>query len=198
MLTHLQDNYGQLMPHELLGHEDTVKKMIYNPRYPILAVFSDIEELLELSDITGTSYTKYQSVSIAYIILHRTGKFGLVIREWNRTTTVQRTWVRFKQFFWTAHQELKETSNLTMEDPDMHHTNMVRNVVAGLQEDLQQEQAPTENAATILEPIDHVENAVQNTQKELFPQLQQMQAVIWAIQMQYYAAPRHAHKDYGG
>ena len=31
VLTHLQDNYGQLMPHELLKREDVIKKTIYNP-----------------------------------------------------------------------------------------------------------------------------------------------------------------------
>ena len=80
-------------------------------------------------------------------------------------TKVQRKWVRFKQFFQTAHQELRETSNLTVEDADMHHANMVRDVVAGLQEVLQQEQVSTENLTVIEAPIDHVANVVQNTQK---------------------------------
>ena len=66
--------------------------------------------------------------------------FGLEIREWNHMPTTQKTWVRFKQFFRTYHQELRETSDLTVEDAGMHHANMVRNVVAGIQEALQQEQ----------------------------------------------------------
>ena len=49
---------------------------------------------------------------------------------------IQKTWVRFKQFFRTYHQELIETSDLTVEDAGMHHANMVRNVVAGLHESL--------------------------------------------------------------
>ena len=57
VLTHLQENYGQLMPHELLEKEDIVKKKNYNPRDPIAAVFSAVEELVYFSDITGTSYT---------------------------------------------------------------------------------------------------------------------------------------------
>ena len=32
VLTHLQDNCGQLIPHELLKRKDVVKKEIYNPR----------------------------------------------------------------------------------------------------------------------------------------------------------------------
>ena len=58
MLTHLQDNYGQLMLHEIVEQEDIVNKTIYNPRDPITTVFSAVEEILEFSDITGTSYKK--------------------------------------------------------------------------------------------------------------------------------------------
>ena len=31
MLTHLQYNYVQLMPHEILERKDIIKKTIYNP-----------------------------------------------------------------------------------------------------------------------------------------------------------------------
>ena len=65
VLTHLQDNYGQLMLHELLKREDIVKKAIYNPRNPIATVFSAFKEILEFSEITGTSYTQIWSVNIA-------------------------------------------------------------------------------------------------------------------------------------
>ena len=69
VLTHLHDNYGQLMPHELLQREDIVKKTIYNPRDLIATMFSAVEELLEFSDITGTSYMQLQAVNVAYVII---------------------------------------------------------------------------------------------------------------------------------
>ena len=84
-----------------------------------------------------------QSVNIVYVILHRTGKFGLAFHKCNHMITSQRTWVRFELFFRTEHRELRETSDLTMEGAGMHHVNMVHDVVAGLQEALQQEQSPT-------------------------------------------------------
>ena len=58
-------------------------------------------------------------------------------------------WVIFKLFFRTAHRELRETLDITIEDVDMHHANMVHDVVAGLQEVLHQEQVPTENPKVI-------------------------------------------------
>ena len=114
VLTHLQDNYGQLIPHNLLEREDIVKKTIYNPRNPITTVFSAVKELLDFTYIKGSSYTKLQAVNIAYAILHQTGNFGLAIHDWNRMPTIQKTWVQFKQFFRKSHRELKETSDLTI------------------------------------------------------------------------------------
>ena len=92
------------MPHELLERKDIVKKKTYQHRDPIATIFSSGEELLKFSYITGTLYKQHQAVNIIYVIIHRTRKFGLVIREWNRMPTVQKMWVCFKPFFRTAHQ----------------------------------------------------------------------------------------------
>ena len=104
VLTHLQENYVQVIPRKLLDCKDIIKKRIYNPRYPIATILFAVEELLEFSDISRTLYMHEQSVNIAYIIIHRTRKFGLEICEWSCMTTDQRTCIRFKQFCWTSHQ----------------------------------------------------------------------------------------------
>ena len=107
----------------------------------------------------------------------------MVICEWNRMPEIQKTWVRFKHFFGTAHQYLQETSDLTVEDAGMNHSNMVRDVVTGKQEALQQYQVKKETPEVVQAPVDHVTNAVQNIQQQLAKQLQQMQAMIQVIQM---------------
>ena len=103
ILTHLQENYGQLMPQECLEWEDIVKKTNYNPRDPITTVFSAVKDLLEFSDITRMYYKQLQAVNIAYMINHRTGKLGLKIHEWNHMPEIHNKWVRFKHCFWAAH-----------------------------------------------------------------------------------------------
>ena len=137
VLTHFQDNYGQLMPHKILEHEYIIKNMTYNHWDPIETILSAVKELFEFANITGTPYTQLQAVNIAYMIIHRTGKFGLEIHVWNCMPTIQKTWVWFKYTFCTAHRELQETSDHTIEDAGMHHTNMVHDAVAGLHEILQ-------------------------------------------------------------
>ena len=83
------------MTQNLLEHKDIVKKTNYHPQDPIVTVLCAVEELLEFSDITGMSYTNLQALNIAYVIIHRMGKFVLVIYEWNCMTKSQNTWVRF-------------------------------------------------------------------------------------------------------
>ena len=94
---------------------------------------------------------------------------------------IQKTWVRFKQFFRKSHRELRETFDLTVEDASIHHTNMVRDVVAELQEILQQDQAQTETLKVVQVPVDYVSTAMQNTQQQFAAQLQQMQVMMQAM-----------------
>ena len=90
----------------------------------------------QVSDITGTLYTQFQESNIVYVIIHRTGKFGMAIRNWNCMTEIQKTCVRFKHFFLTSQQELRKTK---------------------------QDQVQTETLTVVQAPVDHVANAVKNT-----------------------------------
>ena len=85
-----------------------------------------------------------------------------------------------------------------MEVAGMHQKNMARNVIAGLQKVLQQEQVLTENPTVIELPVNHVANAVQNTQKQLATQLKKIQAMVQAMQMKYSSGPQNAHQYYEG
>ena len=62
-------------------------------------MLSAVKELLKFFDITGTSYTELQAVNMAYVIIHKMGKFGLAIFEWKYMPEIHKTWVRFNQFF---------------------------------------------------------------------------------------------------
>ena len=122
------------MPHEFQEKEDEVKKTIYNPRDPIVSIFSVVDDLVELAALAATPLSIAQQVNIGYIILHKTGKQFRSIVEWNRKPVVDKTWANFKTHFCTAHKELRSTINLTAQDAGMHHANMVREVVAALQD----------------------------------------------------------------
>ena len=76
VLTHLQENYDQLIPQKILKDEEIFKKTTYHPRDPIATVFYDFEEILEFDNITGMSYTQQRSLKIVYVIINKTIKFG--------------------------------------------------------------------------------------------------------------------------
>ena len=80
----------------------------------------------------------------------------------------------------------------------MHHAKIVSNAVAGLHEDLQQEQTQIDTPTIVQVPVDHVSNTVQITHKQLATQIQQMQSMIQTIQMHYNAVPHGTIQDYGG
>ena len=106
-------------------------------------------------------------------------------------------WVGFKQFFRTTHSELRDKTDMTVQDEGMHHVNIVCSVVAGLQEVLKQEPALVEAPAIIQDPkVTHVENAVQDNQQNLASQLQKIQAMMQAIQLQY-EPPQTTYQAYG-
>ena len=81
----------------------------------------------------------------------------------------------------------------------MHHTNMVCDVVAGLQEVLQQEPGPVGAPISIQEPqVAHVETKFHDNQQQLSDHMQHMQAMMQEIQLQYAAAPHPTYQAYRG
>ena len=68
-----------------------------------------------------------------------------------------------------AHRELRKTSDLIIEDTGICHANMVRDVVSGLQEVLQQDQTLNENLNIIPEHVDYVANAVKAPRNSRIP-----------------------------
>ena len=114
--------------------EDKAKTTIYNPRDTIASVFSVVDDLVKLAALVATSISNAQQVNISYVIIHKTGNFSKPIVECNRKPVVDKTWANFKMHFRTAHKELRATTDLTAQDTGIHHANMVRDVVASLQE----------------------------------------------------------------
>ena len=189
LLLHCQETYSTLMPHKLQKKKDEAKKTIYNPRDPIASVFSVVDDLVKLSALAATLISNAQQVNIGYVILHKTGKFSQPIVEWNRNLVVDKTWANFKTHFRTANKELRATTDLTAQDAGMHHANMVRDVVAALQDTMsaaaEPEVVPTEENCAPTPPPNfdtQMANAMaasDATQQQMF---QQMQTIMETMQ----------------
>ena len=134
VIRHLFDVYGNVTPQTLQDKEQEVKATVYDLRDPIDSIFTKIEDLLEFSGAAGSLFTQPQCINIAYVILNKTGKFQLSIRDWNRKSSPQKTWINFKDPFRSAHKELRESTDITLQDSHLNHANLVKEVVEGVQQ----------------------------------------------------------------
>ena len=66
----------------LQEEEKNVKDMVYDPTHPVDVIFNKVEDLLGLSVAAHADFTAPQLINIlAYIILNRTGKYQIYIRD---------------------------------------------------------------------------------------------------------------------
>jgi hypothetical protein len=68
------------------------------------------------------AYTAQQIVSNAYSLIHNTGIFIDVCREWRRCPEAEKTWSNFKTQFAQAHTELREMTH-TAQAGGFHNAN---------------------------------------------------------------------------
>ena len=129
-LTFLMTTYGRVTPEMLNDENDKITTTIYNPALPIDVIFNKIIALSELAEAANIPYSQQQKITIAYNILNRSGRFVSDIKEWKRKPAIERTWINLKTHFRRAHDELRETSNDTLQA--MQHANIAQQVIEGI------------------------------------------------------------------
>ena len=141
VLQYLKRTYGRVTPQMLSDKTTQVTQMVYNLQLPIDAIFNAIDDLADFATLAECPIQDGQLVHYGYLILLRTGRFNESIREWNRRTANLKTWDRFKTFFRQAHQELRETTNLTLEAAELQaqQANLVQQVILGVQDVITQQ-----------------------------------------------------------
>jgi hypothetical protein len=181
ILEHLQTVYGRVSPQMLENREQELRTMLYNPKFPIDMVYNAVEDFVDYAALSGQPVSQLQTISKAYIILNKTGRFKQPITEWNRLPTVQKTWINFKDHFRQAHQEFRETTDVTLEESELerNNANLVQQVVDGLSTVLQEERT-TEEASV----ISQMANSTAESQSQLTAQLSEMQKTMALLQAQ--------------
>ena len=105
--------------------------MAYSLHQSIDLIFNALDDLADYAELSDSPYTKHQIISKAYVILNRTQRFQQPLLSWKHRACIQQTWTNFKQFFLTAHTELRLVSNFTLEEAQRHQecANLVAEVV---------------------------------------------------------------------
>jgi hypothetical protein len=181
ILDHLQAVYGRVSPQMLEDREHELRTMPYNTTDPIDVVFNAVEDYVDFAELGQQPLTQRQTIAKAYVILNKTRRFKNDITEWNRQPENQKTWINFKTHFRRAHQEFRETTDLTLEDSDLqrNNANLVQQVVDGLQQAMIAETPPDVSADLMLQMANSV-----TTQQQLHTQIQQMQQAMSLLQTQ--------------
>jgi hypothetical protein len=143
ILEYLQTVYGRVSPQMLEDREQELRTMLYNPKLPIDMVYNAVEDFVDYANLSGQPASELQTISKAYIILNKTGCFKQPITEWTRRPLVQKTWINFKDHFCQAHQEFRETTDVTLEESKLerNNANLVQQVIDGLSTVLQDKRA---------------------------------------------------------
>jgi type II secretory pathway component PulJ len=185
ILEHLQTVYGRVSPQMLENREQELRNMTYNTKYPIDVVFNAVEDYVDFAELGQQPLTQRQIIAKAYVILNKTRRFKNDIVEWNRLPEAEQTWITFKEHFRRAHQEFRETTDVTLEESELerNNANLVQQVVDGIQQAMSADSQPDESADLLAQMAN---SATQNseTQEQLKSQLQQMQQAMASLQTQ--------------
>jgi len=201
ILTYLQTAYGRISPQMLEDREQELRNLSYNPRLPIDVVFNAVEDYVDFAELALQPMSQLQSISKAYIVINKTRRFKTAITEWNRRPTADKTWINFKTHFRQAHQEFRETTDVTVEESELQrsHANLVRQVVEGVQTAMTPAVTPADTSdpsSELIQQMANSANQTSETQQHLLAQLAQMQHAMQQLQMQASQQPlpfQHHH-----
>jgi tetrahydrodipicolinate N-succinyltransferase len=185
ILAYLQDVYGRVSPQMVDTREEEVRNLAYNPQQPVDFVFNAVEDFAEFAELGGQPLSQPQIISKAYVILTKTRRFSNAIIKWKNKPSDEKTWLAFKLHFRRAHQDFRETTDITLEESELarNNANLVQQVVNGMQEAMANDTAYTDNAAMILQMTTAATQA-SDTQQQLNAQIQQMQQAMNLLQAQ--------------
>ena len=179
IICHLFEVYGNVTLQTLFKQEQKVQQLVYDPMHPIDGVFVAIDKLVNFSKAAETPYSQPQCISLAYRILNHTGLFQRWIISWNNKPAVQKTWTNFKIYFRTAHQQLKETTNLQARDSS-YHANAMKEVIQDQRSEWQTHQdTPRQTDQDSLPPITSLsENSNDSTISALQTEVASLKEII--------------------
>jgi hypothetical protein len=166
----------------MLEHRDQeLRNMTYNTKYPIDIVFNAVKDFVDYAELGQQPLTARQTIAKAYVILNKTRRFKTDITNWNRKPELDKTWTNFETHFRRAHQEFRETSDITLKESDLQQTdaNLVQQVVEGLQHAMVAEPPDEEPSDLMLQMAHSV-----TTQQQLTYQIQQMQQAMAMLSSQ--------------
>jgi hypothetical protein len=200
ILAHLQGVYGRVSPQMLEDRDNELRSMVYNTQLPIDTVFNAVDDYVDFAFLGDQALSVSQTIAKAYVILNKTRRFKNDITDWNRRPEAEKTWENFKTQFRRAHQEFRETTDVTLEDSELqrNNVNLVQQVVDGIQQSMAADTTTNDdNAAMIQQMTTNSAAQATETNQNLNSQLQQMQQSMNLLQAQVAQQGSGGYQNYG-
>jgi len=97
------------LPQQLRTKYGIVKDTTYSIDESIDIIFSTVDDLVEIGELSGHPVYPSQIVDLGFIIISKHHIFRINVRKWMQRPIVKQTWANFKDDFIADHQELRET-----------------------------------------------------------------------------------------
>ena len=124
ILDHLYATYANI-PSANLQENDYVFRTRYDMNQPTEALFDRVENCGDYAASGNTPYILEQVIGFAFQLVFQTGLFVDDCKAWKRLPTQQKTWIVFKTFSGTAHNEWRESQSTTT-GAEFHSTNLLQ------------------------------------------------------------------------
>ena len=200
---HLYPNYGEVDSFKLEEEREKVVQMNYDTTYPPDGVYETIENLMDMAEASVVPFTQHQAMNMGLQILVRTRQFDTDLKEWFKKPAPQRTWITFKRHFIEAYKVFKKFSNADLGSTvQFQQANIIKQMIQTTLEEMVQEAnsptdaAPPETFTTPALPalapptVDHAAHAaVANTNQQLAKEVQELKAMVYALQLQKQCTP---------
>ena len=90
-----------------------VETLPFPPQEPVDTIFSKIGDLAQYAN---TSIIAFQKINMAYIHFQGCRIYKLSLTRWDESGNTSKTWLGFKEHFRAAHEALKRTGALTLQE----------------------------------------------------------------------------------
>ena len=123
--------YGDVTPQDLRELTARVEALVYPPQEPVDTIFGEIDDLATIVEYADAPITPFQKINMAYIYFQSCGIFKSALTKWDEKEDAVKTWLGFKDHFYTAHKAMKRTGALAIQDTLSCDTvaNMVQNEI---------------------------------------------------------------------
>ena len=116
ILSYLIKTYGKVTNEELQEQEDNLWGRVFETTQPIILLFNEIEDLLEVATQNTNKYTDTQLVNLGVRLVKNMNDFEKGLTDWFAKSAIDRTWKNFKPHFETAYTKLEQVRGLSMKN----------------------------------------------------------------------------------